>query len=206
MIILRVVMLTLGVCSPPLPLGAQALGAGYQIALSNQIDMRQSNGPGLRVRFRVPIDLRYDYLLADGQRFDSPCGGFIPPNCGPETINVSSRLHSIFIAARARLLSRGSFDLFALPEVGLVSGTIVKRSAATGREGASATGGGLGAGAAVELFAADVGGTPIGGWIAARYRRFVHPGTYAADGYEPHRGLDWIRSAEIGVTFALQPR
>ena len=122
MIILRVVMLTLGVCSPP-PLGAQALGAGYQIALSNQIDMRQSNGPGLRVRFRVPIDLRYDYLLADGQRFDSPCGGFIPPNCGPETINVSSRLHSIFIAARARLLSRGSFDLFALPEVGLVSGT-----------------------------------------------------------------------------------
>src|SRR2546422_10705123 len=75
MIILRVVMLTLGVCSP---LGAQALGAGYQIARSNEIDMLQSSGPGLRLRFPGPIDLRYDYLLADGQRFDSPCGGFLP--------------------------------------------------------------------------------------------------------------------------------
>ena len=204
MIILRVVMLTLGVCTP---LGAQALGAGYQIARSNEIDMLQSSGPGLRLRFPGPIDLRYDYLLADGQRFDSPCGGFLPPNCPPETINYSSRLHSIFIAARARLLSRGSFDLYALPEVGLVSGTIVKRSAATGREGASATGGGLGAGAAVELFASRVGGTPLGGWIAARVRRFVHPGAYAiADGYDPHRDLDWIRSVEIGVTFALRSR
>src|SRR6266446_9765262 len=130
MIILRGVMLTLGVCSP---LGAQALGAGYQIARANQIDMRQSNGLGLRLRFRVPLDLRYDYLLADGQRFDTPCGGFIiGPGCADQTINYSSRLHSIFIAARARLLSRGSFDLYALPEVGLVSGTIVKRSVATG--------------------------------------------------------------------------
>ena len=204
MIILRGVMLTLGVCSP---LGAQALGAGYQVARSNQIDMRQSNGPGLRLRFRVPIDLRYDYLFTDGQRFDSRCaGGPLPPQCAPETIDYSSRLHSIFIAARARLLSRGSFSLFALPEVGFVSGTIAKRSAATGQEGASATGGGLGAGAAVELFASRVGGTPIGGWIAARVRRFVHPGTSAVDGYDPHRGLDWIRSVEIGVTFALQSR
>jgi hypothetical protein len=200
--ILRGVILTLGVCSP---LGAQVFGAGYQVARANQIDMRQASGPGLRLRFRVPIDLRYDYLITDGQRFDTPCGGFIPPNCPPETINTSSRLHSVFIAARARLLSRGSFQLFALPEVGIVSGTIVKRGVASGR-GTSATGGGLGAGAALELFASRVGGTPIGGWIAARFRKFVHPGTYAADGYEPHRGLDWIRSVEIGVTFALNQR
>ena len=195
-----VAMLTLGVSSP---LGAQALGAGYQIARANQTDMRQSNGLGLRVRFRVPIDLRYDYLVADGQRFESPCGGFIPPNCPPETINSSSRLHSVFIAARARLLSRGSFDLFALPEVGFVSGTIVRRGVTSGR-GSDATGGALGAGAAVELFASRVGGTPIGGWVAARFRGFVHPGTSAVDGYEPHRGLDWIRSVEFGVTFALR--
>ncbi len=195
-IILRGVMLTLGVCSP---LGAQVLGAGYQVARSNQIDMRQSNGPGLRLRFRVPIDLRYDYLFTDGQRFDSRCaGGPLPPQCAPETIDYSSRLHSIFIAARARLLSRGSFSF--------VSGTIAKRSAATGQEGASATGGGLGAGAAVELFASRVGGTPIGGWFAARIRRFVHPGASAVDGYEPHRGLDWMRSVEMGVTFALNQR
>src|SRR6266550_1520938 len=132
MIILRGVMLMLGVCSP---LGAQVLGAGYQVARSNQIDMRQSNGLGLRLRLRVPIDLRYDYLITDGQRFDSRCaGGPLPPQCAPETIDYSSRLHSIFIAARARLLSRGSFNLFALPEVGFVSGTIAKRSAATGPE------------------------------------------------------------------------
>jgi len=198
-----VMMLTLGVCSP---LGAQALGVGFQITRANEIDMRQASGPGLRLRLRVPIDLRYDYLLADGQRFDSPCGGFIiGPGCADQTINYSSRLHSIFIAARARLLSRGSFSLFALPEVGFVSGTISKRSAATGQEGASATGGGLGAGAAVELYAARVGGTQLGGWIAARVRRFVHPGAYIPEGYEPHRGLDWIRSVEIGLTFALQP-
>ncbi len=204
MIILRGVMLTLGVCTP---LGAQAFGAGYQIARANQIDIGQASGPGLRLRFRVPIDLRYDYLITDGQRFDTPCGGFIlGPACANQTINYSSRLHSIFIAARARLLSSGSFNLFALPEVGFVSGTISKRSAATGQEGASATGGGLGAGAGLELSATRVGGTPIGGWIAARVRRFVHPGAFAADVYEPHRGLEWIRSVEIGVTFAPQSR
>jgi hypothetical protein len=149
--------------------------------------------------------LRYDYLVADGQRFDSPCGGFITgPACSQQTINYSSRLHSIFIAARARVLSRGSFELFALPEVGFVSGTISKRSAATGQVGASSTGGGLGAGGAVELFASRVGGTPIGGWVAARVRRFVHPGAYVADAYDPHRGLEWIRSVEFGVTFALR--
>ena len=202
MIILRGVMLTLGVCSP---LGAQSFGAGYQIARANQIDIGQASGPGLRLRFRVPIDLRYDYLITDGQRFDTPCGDFIlRPACANQTINYSSRLHSVFIAARARLLSRGSFNLFALPEVGFVSGTISKRSAATGQEGASATGGGLGAGGAVELFAARVGGTPIGGWIAARVRGFVHPGAYIPEAYHPHRGLDWIRSVEMGVTFALR--
>jgi len=195
-----VAMLALGVGSP---LGAQALGAGYQIARANQIDMRQSNGLGLRLRLRVPIDLRYDYLVADGQRFDSLCGGFVPLNCPVETINTSSRLHSVFIAARARLLARGSWQLSALPEVGFVSGTIVKRGVASGGR-SDATGGGLGAGGAVELFASRVGGTPLGGWVAARVRRFVHPGTYIADAYEPHRGLDWIRSVEFGVTFALR--
>ena len=202
MIILHGVILMLGVCSP---LGAQSFGAGYQIARANQIDIGQASGPGLRLRFRVPIDLRYDYLITDGLRFDTPCGGFIlRPACANQTINYSSRLHSVFIAARARLLSRGSFNLFALPEVGFVSGTISKRSAATGQEGASATGGGLGAGGAVELFAARVGGTPIGGWIAARVRGFVHPGAYIPEAYHPHRELDWIRSVEMGVTFALR--
>ncbi len=63
-IILRgAVMLTLCVGTT---LGAQVFGAGYQIARANQIDMRQSNGVGLRLRFLVPIDLRYDYLITDG--------------------------------------------------------------------------------------------------------------------------------------------
>jgi len=198
------VILTLCVCSS---LRAQVLGFGYEIARANQIDMREAGGLGLRVRFRGPIDLRYDYLITNGQRFDTPCGAFIfGPECAEQTINYASRLHNIFIAARARLLSRGSFDLIALPEVGFVTGTISKRSAATGQEGASATGGGLGAGAGLELSATRVGGGQLGGWIAARFRGFVHPGVYATDGYEPHRGLDWIRSVEVGVTFALQPR
>jgi len=203
MTVLRGVMLTLCVCSP---LGAQVLGAGYQVARSNQIDMRESGGFSLRLRSRGPIELRYDYLLADGQRFDYPCGGFIPPGCVQQTINYSSRLHGIFIAVRAPLLSRGSFQLLALPEAGIVFGTIVMRSAATGQVGASATGGALGAGAGVELSASRVGGTPIGGWIAARVRGFVHPGAVAQDGYEPHRELDWIRSVEVGVTLALGAR
>jgi hypothetical protein len=201
---LRALLLTLILS---VPLGAQTFGAGYQIASANQIDMRQSGGLGVRVRFRVPIDLRYDYLVANGQRFDNPCGGFIlGPECFQQTIDYSSHLHSIFIAARARLAARGSFTLYALPEVGFVSGTIVKRSAATGQEGASATGGAPGAGAALELSMTRLGGGTFGGWIAARFRGFVHPGAYAVDGYEPHRGLDWIRSLEVGVTFALAPR
>jgi hypothetical protein len=198
------VVLTLCVCSP---LSAQVLGFGYEISRANQLDMREAGGVGLRVRFRGPIDLRYDYLITNGQRFDTPCGGFIfGPECAQQTIDYFSRLHNIFIAVRARLLSRGAFDLIALPEVGFVTGTISKRSAATGQEGARASGGGLGAGAGLELSATRVGGGQIGGWIAARYRRFVHPGTYAADSYDPHRGLEWIRSVEVGVTFALQPR
>lgn len=148
--------------------------------------------------------MRYDYLLARGQRFDSPCGGFIPPGCGPETINYSSDLHSIVFAARVRLLSRGSFHLFALPEVGLVSGTIAKRSAADPSRGTAATGSTPGAGAALELAAYRVGGTAWGGWIAARMPGFVHPGAHAVDGYEPHRSLNRISSVELGVTYALQ--
>lgn len=195
------VVLTLGVCTP---LSAQVVGAAYQVARSDQIDTRAARGLGLRVRFSVPIELRYDYLVAQGQRFDSPCGGFIPPGCDPETITYASHLHGIFVAARARLLSRGSFHVFVLPEVGLVSGTITKRSAATGEVGASASGSAPGAGAALELSASRVGGTPIGGWIAARLRGFVHPGAYALDAYDPHRSLNRIGSVELGVTFALQ--
>lgn len=202
MTILRGVILTLSVCSP---LSAQVVGVGYQVARSDQIDTRGSHGPGLRLRFPVPIELRYDYLAAHGQRFDSPCGGFIPPNCGPETIDYSSHLHSIFLAARARLFSRGSFHLFALPEVGLAEVMIAKQSA-TGTQGASASGSILGAGAALELSASRIAGTAIGGWIAARYRRFVAPGAYALDGYEPHRQLNQIGSVELGVTIAFQPR
>ena len=201
MTILRAVILTLSVCSP---LGAQFVGAGYQVARSDQIDSRKLQGPGLR--FLVgPIDLRYDYLVGDGQRFDYPCGGFIPPGCVRETINYSSTLHSIFVAARAHLLSRGSFDLFALPEVGLADVTIAKQST-TGPRGTSGGGRLLGAGATLELSASRVGGTAIGGWIAARYRRFVAPGAYAVDGYEPYRQLNGIGSVELGVTVALQPR
>lgn len=203
MVSLRGVILTLGVCSP---LSAQVVGAGYQVARSDQVDTRASRGLGLRLRLPVPIDLRYDYLAAHGQRFDYPCGGFVPPGCVPETINYSSHLHSIFVAGRARLLSRGSFHLFALPEVGLASVRIAKRSAATGTQGASGSGSILGAGAALELSASRVGGTPIGGWIAARFRRFVAPGAYALDGYEPHRQLTQIGSVEFGVTFAPQRR
>lgn len=201
-IILPAVLLTLSVSSP---LGAQTFGAGYQLARSNHQDLRGSSGLGLRLRFPGPVDVRYDYLTADGQRFDYPCGGFIPPGCVQETIAYASRLHSLFIAARLRLLSRGSFQLFALPEIGLVSGSIVKRGIASG-QGISANGGAPGGGGAVELLASRVGGSPIGGWIAARFRGFVHPGAYAVDGYEPYRLLDWIGSAEIGVTVALGSR
>src|SRR4051812_22010387 len=101
------VILALCVCGP-LSLGAQSLGIGYQIARSNQIDRREANGPSVRLRFpgRARIELRYDYLGSDGRRFDTPCGGFILPNCGPEPIEYSSNLHNLFIAVRASLLSR----------------------------------------------------------------------------------------------------
>ena len=80
MIILRCLILTLGVCTP---LGAQAFGAGYQIARANQIDIGQASGPGLRLRFRVPIDLRYDYLITGVAKdllsmFHTPRNNFFP--------------------------------------------------------------------------------------------------------------------------------
>jgi len=202
MTILRAVILALCVCSP---LSAQFVGAGFQVVRSDQIDMRGSRGPALRFGFG-PIDLRYDYLVAHGQRFDYPCGGgFIPPGCVQETIDYSSHVHSIFLGARARLLSRGSFDLFVLPEVGLTSGTFAKQST-TGPQSASSSGYNLGAGAAVELAASRLRGTAIGGWIAARFRGFVAPGSYAVDGFEPHRQQHWIGSVELGVRYGLQPR
>ena len=199
--ILRAAILTLSVCSP---LGAQSVGLGYQVARSNQSDMLESSGPGLRVRFRGPIELRYDYLMHEGQRVDSPCGGFIPPECGPEPITYSSHLHSLFVAARARLVSLGSFQLLAVPEIGLASGTVTKRSVATGLEGASGGGGGLGMGFALELSVSRVGGSPIGGWIAGRVRGFAAFGPVAQDGYEPFRELDSIRSVEVGLTVAVR--
>lgn len=201
LIILRAAILTLSICSP---LGAQSVGLGYQVARSNQSDMLESAGPGLRVRFRGHVELRYDYLMHEGQRVDSPCGGFIPPECGPEPITYSSHLHSLFVAARARLVSLGSFQLLVVPEIGLASGTVTKRSVATGFEGASGGGGGLGMGLALELSASRVGGSPIGGWIAGRVRGFTAVGPVAQDGYEPFRELDSIRSVEIGVTVAVR--
>jgi hypothetical protein len=202
-IILRLVLLTLSVCSP---LGAQAVGVAYQIARSNQYDMLDMSGPGLRLRASAPIELRYDYLLTDFRRFENPCGPFPPLSCGPDTLDTSSRVHTLFIAARARLFSGGSFHLVALPELGYMWGTITKRRAATGEEYVSYSGDAPGAGIALELSAARVGGTPIGGWIAARVRGLTHPGVRVADVLEPFRGLDWIRSVEIGVTVSLQPR
>lgn len=201
-IMIPAVLLTLSVCGP---LGAQAVGAGYQIARSDQIDTRAAHGPGLRLRFG-PIDVRYDYLVSDGQRFDTPCDWFIPlPDCGPETITYSSRLHHIFLAARVRLLSLRSFHLFALPEVGVAEVSNAKRNA-TGTRGASSGGRILGAGGALELSASRLGGTPIGVWIATRYRRFADTGAYAPEFWAPHRELNWIGSVELGVTFWLQSR
>jgi hypothetical protein len=184
-------------------LEAQVIGIGYQKVESDQADMREMRGPGLRLRLRPPIDLRYDYYTSQGQRIDSPCGGFIPPDCGPEVIDYSSYLHNFFVAGRIDALPGRSFHVFVLPEVGVVFGKISKRSAATGLQGASSTGGALGAGAAVELSTESLGKSPLGGWIAVRYRRFTTPGSAALDGYEPHRDLNWIRSAELGLILSF---
>ena len=194
-------LLALRLCAP---LGAQVLGAGYQMARSNQVDMLEPGGLALRIRFPIPMDLRYDYLLADTRRFENPCLEPAPPSCGPDTLDTATRLHSVFLAARAPLFSHGSFALFGLPEIGVAVGSITKRVAATGAEYTSYKGIMPGAGVALELSASRVAGTPIGGWIAARVRGFTHPGTVPADGYDPFHGLDWIRSVEIGLTFAMQ--
>jgi hypothetical protein len=201
--LLRSVILTLSICSP---LGAQTVGVGYQLARSDQNDMLESGGPGLRVRFKAPVDLRYDYLTSEIERFENPCGGFAPPSCGPDSLATSTHLHSVFIAARARLVSLGAFHLFALPEAGFVTGKIVKRTVATGQEFTSYTGGALGVGIALELSAARLGGTPVGGWIAARIRHFTPSGPAPADTVRPWYWLDWIRSVEVGLTVALAPR
>ena len=193
---LLVVLSTLSVCRP---VGAQVLGAGYQVARSNQFDMLKTGGPGLRLRFPMRIDLRYDYLLGDVRRFENPCG-FAPPSCGPDTLDTAARIHTLFLAARVRLVSRGSFELSALPEIGVAAGTITKRRAATGVEFTSYDGVIPGAGAALEISTSGLAGTPIGGWIAVRVRGFVHPGTVPADAYDPFDGVDWIRSVEIGMT------
>ena len=188
------------------PLGAQTVGIGYQLARSDQNDMLESGGPGLRVRFKAPVDLRYDYLTSEFERFENPCGGFAPPSCGPDSLATTTHLHSVFIAVRGRLVSVGAFHLFALPEAGFVTGKIAKRTVATGQEFASYTGGALGVGIALELSAARVGGTPVGGWIAARIRHFTPSSSPPADTVQPWYWLDWIRSVEFGVTVALVPR
>jgi hypothetical protein len=184
-------------------LDAQVIGIGYQKVQSDQVDMRDMSGPGLRLRLRPPIDVRYDYYSSLGHRLDSPCGGFIPPDCEPEVIEYSSYLHNLFVAGRIDVLPGRSFHVFLLPEAGVVFGRITKRSAATGVEGASSKGGALGAGGAVELSTSSFMNTPFGGWIALRYRRFTTPGTEAIDAYEPHRDLNWIRSAELGVILSF---
>jgi hypothetical protein len=200
-LVLRVLPLVFALCAGRLD--AQVIGIGYQKVQSDQIDMRDMRGPGLRIRLRAPIDVRYDYYTSLGHRFDSPCGGFIPPDCGPELIEYSSYLHNFFVAGRIDALPGRPFHVFLLPEVGIVIGKISKRSAATGMLGASSTGGALGAGAALELSAPSIANTPFGGWVAVRYRRFTTPGTAAIDGYEPHRDLNWIRSAELGLVLSF---
>ena len=185
------------------PLAAQALGVGYQLARSETPDLLESGGPSLRLRLRGPIDLRYDYLLTDGERVDYLYGGFLPPGSVPEPITYATRLHSVFVAARGRLLTRGSFELLALPEFGFWSGTVAKRSVATGQEGASGSGGGVGLGIALELSTSRIGGSPIGGWIAGRLRGVASVGPEAQDAYEPLRDLGSIRSLEIGLTVAI---
>jgi len=196
---LRMLLLAFALCDT---LDAQVLGVGYQKVQSDQIDMRDMSGAGLRIRFGRPIDVRYDYYSASGQRFDTPCGGFIPPDCGPEVMDYSSYLHSFSIAGRIDALPGRPFHVYLLPEAGMVLGKITKRGVASGK-GASSTGGALGVGGAVELSAASFKNTPLGGWIALRYRRFFAPGPEALDAYEPHRDLNWIRSAELGLVFSF---
>jgi hypothetical protein len=196
------VMLLLRISSP---LSSQALGAGYQLARSDHHNARDARGLAIRIRLPVPVDLRYDYLAANGERFESPCVGFVPPGCPSETVHHSTGLHSIFIAARARLFSFGSFQLIALPELGFVTGTIERRGMTSGKE-TSASGSAPGAGLSLELAAPRVGGSAFGGWVAMRLRGFVHPGSYAVDGYEPVRDLNGISSVELGVTYAVPSR
>jgi hypothetical protein len=200
----RSIILVLLALSISTALSAQAVGVGYQVARTDQSDIREARGPGLRVRFRGPVELRYDYLSNDGQRFDYPCGGFIPPECVQETIHYSSQLHGLFVAARAPLISLGSFHLAALPELGLVTGTIEKRSVATGIAGASGGGSALGVGVSLELSATHLGGTAFGGWVAARLRALADIGMVAEDAYQPLRQLSQISSVELGLTVALR--
>lgn len=196
---LRVLILVFALCGT---LDAQVIGIGYQKVQSDQIDMRDMSGPGVRIRLTRPIDMRYDYYSSFGHRLDSPCGGFIPVDCGPEVIQYESYLHNFFVAGRIDVLPGKSFHVYLLPEVGMVLGKISKHGTATGM-GASSTGGALGAGAAVELSAESFKNTPFGGWIGLRYRRFFAPGPEAIDAYEPHRDLNWIRSAELGLVFSF---
>ena len=193
-----IVMLAIGT-----PLSAQVVGAGFQIARSNQVDTKSAQGVAVRLRLGRRVELRYDYLLSDGQKFDYPCGGFIPPGCVQETIDYTSRLHGFFVGVRAPFFTKGAVQLSALPEVGFVTGTIYKRGVASGRD-ISSSGGAPGAGLGLELSATRLFGTPLGAWIAARVRGFVHPGAYALDGYEPHRELDWIRAVELGASFSVR--
>ena len=185
-------------------LDAQVIGIGYQKVQSDQIDMRDMSGPGVRIRLNVPVDIRYDYYSSFGHRFDSVCGGMAGPECGSaEVIEYSSYLHNFFVAGRIDVFPGRSFHVYLLPEAGMVYGRISKHSAATGVLGATSTGGAIGAGGAVELSASSFQNSPLGGWIALRYRRFVRPGPTALDAYEPHRDLHWIRSAEVGLIFSF---
>jgi hypothetical protein len=196
----RTLILLLSIASP---LSSQVLGVGYQVARSDQTDTRQAQGPGFRIQPSAIVELRYDYVTADGERLGSVCG-FEPPDCPAEPFNYSSRLHNIFIAARARLVSFGSFELLLLPEFGMVSATLVRRSVATGRESTSDSGILPGGGAALQLSVSRVGGSVFGGWIAARARVFAHPGEPAADAPDPYGQMNWIRSLELGVSVALR--
>ena len=196
-----VVFLLCGICAP---LGAQSVDVGYQYARSNTEDARGMHGLGARVRFSPPIDLRYDYVSASNQRLGSFCGVFAPPSCpGPEETEFKTKLQTFSVAARLRVLSHGSFTLFALPEIGWMMNTIERRGLTTltmtsAHSDAPALGLGL------ELAATRIGGSAFGGWLGARFRAFAisHP-TVPALGSNPYSNLDRLGSLELGVSYGF---
>lgn len=187
-------------CGIATPLGAQSIDVGYQYARSNQQDARNMHGFEVRLRFSGPIDLRYDYVSGSNQRFAAPCT--FPPGCAPEVMEFQTGLQTLFVAARLRVLSRGSLMVFVLPEIGWMMGTVEQRgltslTMTSSREDAP------GAGLGLELAATRIGGSAFGGWIGARFRAFAisHPNVVAYGSYPST--LDRLGAVELGVSYEL---